>query len=356
MTGRRRLVLVAAGAAVVVAAAVAAILAGRPDRVATVIAAPQTTERLLAVVGRVRPIDLVDVRPVYAGQVVRLYRDEGDRVTAGEPLALVRSDIERAQVDADQARLAAARARTTEARRDFARIRTLFERGFAARASLDQAEAALRTAEAEAEAAQASVRATAARAREFVVRAPMDSLILVRPIDNGQVVTTATTLFQLGTPGGAAEIWAEVDEAYGGAVRPGMAARISATGSPAVVAGTVYEVAPRVDSSTGGRLVRLRFDGGGDLVPGRSADVTIVVRPAERTILVPRASVVAATVAPKVYVVGADGVVVARPVRVADWPSSHAIVEAGLAGGEQVVLEPAATKPGRRVRPQPAGG
>ncbi len=65
------------------------------------------------VVGRVRPIDLVQVRPVNPGQVIRLLHDEGDQVTAGAPLAVIKSTVEQAQAEAELARLAAARARAT---------------------------------------------------------------------------------------------------------------------------------------------------------------------------------------------------------------------------------------------------
>ncbi len=349
---RRGLIVLALG--LVGAAALAAVLiANRPPAVPTVVVTPQKTERVLAVVGRVRPVERVEVRPINPGQVVRLLHDEGDRVAAGEPLAVIRAVVEQAQTEAERARVQAARARAAEARRNFNRTQTLSERGFASQAALDQARAELRTAEAETRAAEALERAAAERAGEFIVRAPAASIVLARPIDTGQVVSTTTTLFELGS-GGAGEVEAEVDEAYGDAVRPGMAARLAATGSQTVLPATVFEVSPKVDASTGGRTVRLRYDGAIDLVPGRSVDVTIVVRPAEPLILAPRSAVVGATVAPTVYVVDDNDVVRERRVRIADWPSTDAIVEDGLAVGERLVLAPGGLKPGERVRPAPA--
>ncbi len=352
MSPRRRLVLLGAAVVVVVTAFSALVLMTRPKAVETLVANPRTAERVLAVVGRVRPIDLVEVRPIYPGQVVRLLHDEGDRVAAGAPLAVMRATVEQAEVQADLARVEAARARAVEARQEFERTRKLHERGFAARAALDQARAALRTAEAEARAAEATAQAQSARAREFIVKAPMASIVLSRPIDPGQVVSGETTLFELGTLAGE-EVEAEIDEVYGDAIRPGMTARVAATGSKTVLAAVVKEVSPRVDASTGGRLVRLSIPPAPGLAPGRSVDATIVVRPAERMLLIPRQSVVDATVAPKVYVVGDDDVVQVRPVRIVDWPSTHAIVESGLKGGERIVLDPGAVEPGERIRPKP---
>lgn len=352
MSARRKIVLAVVLLATVLAVLAAVLLAVRPPSVPVLAVSTQRTERVLAVVGRVRPVERVDVRPINPGLVVRLLHDEGDRVAAGQPLAVIKATVEQAQTEAELARAEAARARAAEARQSFGRVSALYEQGYAARAALDQARAELRTAEAEVAAAGATARASAERAREFVVRAPTASVVLARPIDPGQVVSTTTTLFELGAAGG--EIEAEVDEAYADAIRPGMRARISPTGSQSVWGASVTEVSPKVDASTGGRLVRLSYEAGAALIPGRSVDVTIIVRPAEPVILAPREAVVDATVAPKVYVVGRDDTVAVRRVRIADWPTAAAIVQSGLSPGDRIVLAPARVRPGERVRPAPA--
>lgn len=351
---RRTSILFVLVVAIIAAVTVAAVIVNRPTPVETIAVTAERTERVLAVVGRVRPIDLVQVRPVNPGQVIRLLHDEGDRVTAGAPLAVIKSTVEQAQAEAELARLAAARARAVEVRQSLSRTTTLFERGFAARAALDQARAASSSAEADVNAAAASYRAATARTREFVVTAPMAGIVLARPIDNGQVVTTTTTIFELGTVSGF-EVEAEVDEAHADTLRPGMAARVSPSGSRNVYRAVVSEVSPKVDASTGGRLVRLLPETIPGLAPGRSVDVTIVVVPAETLIVIPRQAVADATVAPKVLVVGLDNIARARPVRIADWPSTNAIVESGLKAGERIVLTPTAAPAGARVRPVQPG-
>jgi len=336
------------------AATVAAVIVNRPSAVETIAVTAEKTERLLAIVGRVRPIELVQVRPVNPGQVIRLLYDEGDRVTAGAALAVIKSTVEQAQAEAELARLAAARARAVEVRQSLSRTTTLFERGFAAKAALDQARAASHSAEADVNAAAASYRAATARTGEFIVTAPMAGIVLARPIDNGQVVTTTTTIFELGAVSGF-EVEAEVDEAYADTLRPGMAARISPSGSRAVYRAVVTEVSPKVDASTGGRLVRLSPEIVSGLAPGRSVDVTIIVAPAETLIVIPRQAVADATVAPRVLVVGPDNIARSRAVRIADWPSTNAIVEGGLKTGERIVLTPAKAMAGTLVRPVQPG-
>ena len=86
------------------------------------------------------------------------------------------------------------------------------------------------------------------------------------------------------------------------------------------------------------------------LPPGRSVDVTIIVARREAGIVVPRQAVVDATTDPKVYVVDSRGVVRARRIQIANWPSLNAIVEKGLSAGDRIVRSPAETKPGAKVR------
>lgn len=350
MRVKSRPVLFIAVAVLAVIAVVAVLVMRQPAELTVREIRPETVEQALSVVGRARPTQLVQVSSPNSGQVIRLFHDDGDRVAAGDPLAVILATVEQAQTEVDVARAGAARAAATETRLSYERTRTLYERGFAARAALDAARAALDTAEANVAAASASVRASAERAREFTIRAPMAGVVLVRPIDNGQVVAAGETLFELGSATGV-EIRAEVEEAYADTLRPGQTARAALSGSTLIFPARVTEVAPRVNSSTGGRTVRLAAEGGRGLSPGRSVDVTIVVDLRQGAIVVPRSALLDATAAPKVYVVDADDIVRARPVTVARWPSVNAIIESGLRAGDRVVVEPGSTSPGVRVRP-----
>lgn len=321
----------------------------RPPEIDVVEIQPRPVEIVLSVVGRVRPQELVDVRSPNAGQVVRLFRDDGDPVAAGEPLAIVRSTVEQAQADAGSARERAARAELTRARLAYNRTRTLSDRGFASVAALDEARAALQSAEAAVAAASAERRAAEAQTGEFTIRAPMRGIVLVRPIDNGQVVSPETTLFQLGSRDGV-ELQVDVDEAYADALRTGMSARAALSGSDEVFAARITEVSPRVDPTTGGRLIKLAPVEAMSLPPGRSVDMTIIVARRESGIVVPRQAVINATTASALYVVDRRGIVRERSIEIADWPSLNAIIDSGLAGGDRVVLAPAETRPSARVR------
>ena len=322
----------------------------RPPQVAVIDIKTESVEVALAVVGRVRPQELVDVRSPNSGQIVLMLHDDGDLVAAGEPLAIVRSKVQQAQSEAGMARESAARAEVNRARLAFNRTQTLADRGIASAAASDDARASLQSAEAGLAAASADRRASEAVAGDFTIRAPIAGLILVRPIDNGQVVSPETTLFQLGSRDGV-ELQADVDEAYADALRSGMSARAALSGSDEVFAARITLVSPRVDPTTGGRLVKLAPVDKMNSPPGRSVDVTIVVDRQEDGIVVPRQAVLDATTEPKVYVVDGNDIVRVRLIEILDWPSLNAIIESGLSAGDRVVLAPTLTKPSERVRP-----
>lgn len=321
----------------------------RPPEIAVLAIEPRPVEVALSVVARVRPENLVDVRSPNAGQIIRLLHDDGDVVAAGAPLAIVRSTVEQAQTNASAARERAARAELDRAQLAFNRTRTLADRGFASDAALDEARATLRSAQAGLAAAAADRNASAAQTREFTIRAPMAGIVLVRPIDDGQVISPETTLFQLGSREGI-ELQADVDEAYADVLRIGMEARAALSGSEEIFAARIMEISPRVDPTTGGRLIKLAPVETTSIPPGRSVDVTIVVARREAGISVPRQAVIDATTAPNVYVVDASGRVTVRSVVIADWPSLNAIIDDGLNSGDRIVLTPSETAPGARVR------
>ena len=334
--------------------AIVAVLAflwfGRLPRVEVVTIVPTTVERVLAVVGLARPTNLLDVRSPNGGQVIRVLHSDGDVVAAGEPLAVLRATIERAQTTAEIAHERLARVEATRARLSFDRIHSLTDQGYASLAALDEARAALQSAEANVSAAAAMTVASSERANEFTVRAPMAGIVLFRPIDSGQVVSADTTLFELGSRNGV-EIRAEVDEAYADTLRPGMAARAVLSGTETRFPARVTEVSPQVDSATGGRLVKLVPLSGPHIAPGRSVDVTIVVDRQANGIVIPRQSVIDATTAPTVYIVDSGDVVRARNVEISRWPSANAIVQKGLAAGDRVMLTPTRTRLTTHVHP-----
>ena len=103
----------------------------RPLPVAVVEAKAGPAERVLAITGRTRPQVTVTIVPKVAGQIVRLTKEEGQTVRAGELLVQLDADAPRAAADEAAQQVAAKERAVTEARRNFDRAAQLKERGLA---------------------------------------------------------------------------------------------------------------------------------------------------------------------------------------------------------------------------------
>ena len=308
-------------------------------------------EQVLAVVGRVRSANVVHVQPENAGAIVALLHDEGDEVLKGALLAQIRSDQQIAAVAVSEAQIKNFEAQLVLARTKQRRIQSLASKGWVTRAMLDETNAAAAVAAASLEAARANAGQASAKARDFNVYAPMTGTILVRPVDPGQVVSVNSVLFEIGSAG-PVEIEAEIDEVYADRVPVDAKITLSPSGSGKRFRGRISEIAPRIDPTTGGRLMRFVADNGDDsLRSGRSIDVTITVEKRDRALSIPRSAVIKNLGQNKVFVVE-SGKSVLRSVTLVDWPGASVIVTGGVKSGALVVLDPLAVKAGDAVKPQ----
>lgn len=182
----------------------------------------------------------VDIAPLSSGRVMRVLVDEGDRVRAGDTLALLELPALAADLEQRSARVAAARAALQEmvagalpaelaraeadlaalaaeadrARSDVQRLAPLAERDFMSAQLFEAAEAAARTASArrdasaaqlqllrdgpraerralaraELAAAEAALAALRATQRDLVLTAPVDGRVLVRAAEPGEML------------------------------------------------------------------------------------------------------------------------------------------------------------------------
>lgn len=344
MIGTPRRIAIAASVMVLLAAAAWWLLTPRAKDVATIAIREAPAERVLAVNGRIRPRAEVAVRPQLGGELVELPFDVGDRVTAGQIIARLDTAPETAAIEQAQAAVAAQQAVLAQARRDLARFEALGQ--FASRREVEQRRLAVTEGLRELDRRAASV----VQARELrdrrILRAPFAGVILERPVDPGQTVGADTIVYRMADLS-SPEITAEVDEIYATEIRTGTAALISLPGQARQYPARVLHVEPRVDPATGARDVRLALgDGTIDAPSGLTATVNLVIERRQRAISIPRSAITGSSV----LVVGKDAVVASRPITFIDWPAEQVIITAGLAAGDRILADPAAARPGEKVR------
>jgi len=295
-------------------------------------------ELVLAVVGRVRTKDVVNVRVEFPGKIITLLVDEGDPVKVGQTIAELRSASQQAALAEAEANLNTFEAQLEFAQQDFDRISELSTKGLVANLLLDQSRANLATAKSKLIGAKEARNQAIIRVNDYLIKCPLNGIVLSRPIDQGQVVGLSDTLFQIGSDG-PIEIEAEIDEVYASELTLQMKALLAPTGKKDVVKGYISEISPRVNPLNGSRLTRIMLDKADpDFVPGRSIDVNISVQSFDKALSIPRSALRKEGNTWLVYSV-VDQRVKSNVVTFIDWPGSSVVLKTGLAAKTLVALD-----------------
>jgi len=202
--------------------------------------------------GKLAPINQVTVGSQLSGQVIKVLADVNDRVTAGQPLALIDPSQFDDQVKQAQATLAANTAAVGQAQATLAQSRATLARyqevsrlsggRVPAKTEMDQAIADRDRALANLSAANANVvsaRAALSSAQtqrvRAVIRSPVTGVVLARQIDPGQTVAASfntPTLFVIAQDLRQMKLEVAIDEADVGNVKQGQRATFTVDAFP----------------------------------------------------------------------------------------------------------------------------
>lgn len=194
------------------------------------------------------------------GELLRREVDVGDRVAAGQLLAVIDAGDFDAQARAAEARLAAAEAQRVRATADRARYATLAADQLVSRSALDAQDAAWRAAEGEARAARAQVELARNQAGYAALRAPADGVIASRQAEAGQVVAAGQAVYTLAADDGR-EVAIALPESALGAFRVGQPVEVELWTAPgARLRGRFREIAPAADPVARTYAARVAID------------------------------------------------------------------------------------------------
>lgn len=192
------------------------------------------------------------LRPQVGGTILALRVREGDRVVAGQSLAVIDT-----MVLGEQRRSALTAVRSAElaaqsARRDQGRSDTLFAAGAVAERDKEAARDRALQAQAMLEDARARLAAIAQQIDHAQVRAPFAGVVSEVPVSVGDAVQPGGSPIAVVVDLGSLELEASVPAENLGAVRPGTGVEFTVAAQPgAVFRGTVSRVNPAVDPATG---------------------------------------------------------------------------------------------------------
>ncbi len=147
-----------------------------------------------AVVATVESVREVQARARISGTLSLLNVKEGDRVAAGDKIAVVGDPKLAIKAQGLEAGIQAAQTAYQKAQLDHARAKELRESGYGTQAKLDEARAALQIAENNLSAARSGKQEVAQQATEGAVLAPSAGRVLKVPVAAGSVVMAGETI------------------------------------------------------------------------------------------------------------------------------------------------------------------
>jgi membrane fusion protein (multidrug efflux system) len=320
-------------------------------------------------VGRVEAINTVDIRARVEGFIQQRPFEEGQVVKEGQVLFVLESGPYQASLDAAQATLAGAQANLRAAESRLQRTQELRQSQAAAQATLEDAEAARDTAKANVLSAQANVRQAELNLGYTTIKSPLTGRIGRAAFSIGSLVgPTSDPLARVVQMDPIRVVFSVSDKAIlqlrqdaAGLSDKELSKRFVptlrlSTGEAYPASGSIEFVGNEVDPQTGTIPVWARFPNPDSLlVPGQF--VTVVVRRAEPESrpLVPAQAVQQDRDGRYVLTVGPDNKVAIQRIRVSRQVGQDWVVEDGLKGGEQLIVQGMQNaRPGETVQAVPA--
>jgi RND family efflux transporter MFP subunit len=192
-----------------------------------------------------------------AGRIVKVLVREGDKVSAGQPVAQIDTTPLEDDLSEAQAAVSRARAERENARTTLDRVKRVFDRGVAARQEVDDAAARYASAKAAEDQAVAGARRAKLHIERGTVRSPLSGLVLKVMRRSGELAdgTSATAIVEIGDPS-QIELVGDVAGPDLARLARGAHAAVTVAGG-ASYAGTVAALSPAVDRTTGLGVVRV---------------------------------------------------------------------------------------------------
>lgn len=299
--------------------------------------------------GTVEAFDLLSVSPRASGLQIQSVRvREGDRVTAGQVLAVLDDSVLQAELEQAQAQVSAARAQVSqakaqaaqaqaslaEARENFSRYAALFDRGAISaeeltsrRTQVATAEqtvrsevAAIQSAEATVRSEQAAVTRLTTQLDQTQVFAPASGMIAEKTATVGDTANAGTPLFKL-ISGDQLELAVKIPQTQLSQMNVGATVQITSDADAALqLEGSVLSIDPTVDPQTRQATVKVSLPQSDRLRSGMFLKAAIVTGSRQGVVVPAEAVLPQSDEGFVVYTLTADGKAKAQTVEVGDRP------------------------------------
>ncbi|KMO15500.1 acriflavin resistance protein [Methylobacterium indicum] len=305
-------------------------------RVVTAALAPVSAQVVLT--GDIQAKFLSNIAFRVSGKIQERLVEVGEHVTADQVLARLEPQEQQVNVDTAQAALASAEALLTQAKVGFERQQSLMRSGYTTRTAYDQAEQTLRTTQASVESAKAALGNAREQFSYTELKTGVAGMITARNAEAGQVVQSGQTVFTLAQDGPRDAVFI-VSETLLAEPPEGKTVDIILLSDPRVrTTGTVREISPAVDPSSGGVRVKIGLS---QVPPEMSLGATVAGLGrfrARQAISLPWSALFRWQDQPAVWVLDpGSGTVAPKTVTIDRYAGSAIVLSEGIQPGERVV-------------------
>ncbi|RUM03918.1 efflux RND transporter periplasmic adaptor subunit [Rhizobium chutanense] len=309
-----------------------------PRQVATVVAKPEPLAQGGAITGEIRARVQTDLSFRVSGKIIERLVEVGQSVKAGQLLARIDPEEQKADLDVAAANLQSAEAQQTQAQLAFDRQQSLFKTQVTTRAALDQAQEALLTAQASTKSAQALLETAQDTLSYTELKADADGVITARNAEVGQVAQAAQVVFTLAHDGDRDAVFEVVESAFLRPIDGDGTVNLLSDPMQKIVA-KVREISPTIDSATG--TIRVKVAVSSDAPIPLGAPVVGRFRYVSQDVIqLPWSAMTSRDGKPAVWIVDpASSAVSVRAIDVAGYETGSFIVKSGVSDGEVVVTD-----------------
>lgn len=210
------------------------------------------------------------------GNVREVRVNQGDRVAAGEVLAVLDEEPYRLDVRAAEAELARARAEVANVRAEFERQRTLYRQGWVARVRFDKAERDYRAASSRIDYTVARLDLARRDLANTALVAPFEGSIAVRAVDPFVEVRAGQMVFQIDAEGGLEAAFG-VPETVIGQIALGMPAQVQVLQIDSPASALITEIGSAAGAGTTFPVRAALADPPPLVRPGMTAEVSLIL-------------------------------------------------------------------------------
>lgn len=307
-----------------------------PVPVTLLVAEPTTVPNVIEVMAQAEGANETEVRTRVGGILVKRLYEEGQKVSAGQPLF---------QIDPEpfKIKLEEAQARATQTAREAVRLKKLYAQQAVSRKEMDDAISAN-------EIAQASLKEAQLNLQWTTVTAPVSGIAGRANRSEGNLISTSADGSLLTTLHQVNPIWIrfglsdnETASLPGGRLDPNADTTVQLImddGSIYPEIGKINFQSTFIDPKLGTQQLRATFANPDEkLLPGQFLRARISTGKLENVYLVPQAAVIQSDKGFMVWVMGEDGKVIPTPVKPGAWSGKDWIILGGLEPGVKIVVD-----------------